>query len=110
MRKLSWQDKTDDNFTLLYQKESISSEKTSMCARMERSYQEFNSPYAPPSVQYLLVTDLCLVCQHPESKKVGVSLCLSERSWPGRDFKEFENVTNNFFDNAAFETLIINEN
>ncbi len=109
IREMSWKDKPSDNFKMLYQTESISSEKAAKCARMERSYQEFKSRYAPPSVQYLIIKDICLVCQHPESSKVGVSFCFSERSWPGRKFKKFEILANDFFQNAEFEKLTIND-
>jgi len=107
LKREIWQAESNSKFEVIFQEEIRSNEKQSNCARLNRIYKEYDSRFLPRSVNYFLIKDICLTCKHPGNQEIGVSVCLSERSWPGREFKDFEKISDYFIANARFEKVDI---
>jgi tetratricopeptide (TPR) repeat protein len=83
-------------------KEELSNKNNDFCVRFHTILKDYDAKNLPQSSDFLIIEDIGLICRHPDNKKIGITIALSQRTKPENKINNFKSIANDFISNAKF--------
>jgi len=93
---------TPNRFEVVLNKEELSKENNDYCVRFHTILKDYGAKNLPKTSDFLITEDIGLICRHPDNKKIGVTIALSQRTKSENKINNFKSIANEFISDAKF--------